>query len=62
MKVEVDTSDLEKIKDAMDKAERFFMSRDSMNAQVHLGEPRWSPITSLVMAEHERLANLLEVE
>ena len=56
----MDTSDLEKIEDAMTKAEAFFKARDEMNAQVHLGQPRWSPITSLVIAERERVTRYLQ--
>lgn len=33
---------------ALATANRFFKARDIMNAEVHLAEPRWSPITVLV--------------
>lgn len=59
-KIEVETSDLEKIADALGAAHRFFLNRDTMNAAVHLAESvRYSPLTSTVEAEVERVAALL---
>lgn len=57
--VTVDTSDLEKIADALGEARQFFERRDEMNAAVHLGSPRYSPLTARVQAEHERAVQLL---
>jgi hypothetical protein len=59
MKVEVDSSDLLKIHDALGHARKFFVRRDEMNAAVHLGQPRYSPITSEVEAASDRLLDIL---
>jgi len=37
-----------KVQKALEQAVQFFEHRDRMNAVVHLGEDRWSPITDLV--------------
>lgn len=63
MKIEVETSDLEKIGDALVAAHRFFLNRDTMNAAVHQAESvRYSPLTSTVEAEAERVAAILRGE
>jgi len=62
-KINVEASDLLKILDAMWKADRFLGWRDNMNAAMHLAsdaEVRWSPLTSLVHAEAQRLHGILE--
>lgn len=60
MKIEVERSDLEKVQDALVAAHRFFVNRDTMNASVHLAENvRYSPLTSQVEAETERLTEIL---
>jgi hypothetical protein len=59
--MEIDQSDLEKIRDALASAEKFLVSRDTANAAVHLAaEVRHSPITRVVQAERERADRLLE--
>ncbi len=61
MKIEIDVSDLLKIRDALEIANRFFQKRDEMNASIHLAtEIRYSPITSIVLAAHDRCFRLLE--
>jgi hypothetical protein len=57
--VTVDASDLLKLYDAIRKADEFFAHRDRMNAAVHLGEARYSPLTTLVRTEAERLQRIL---
>ena len=57
--LDVTKSDLEKIFGALEASKIFFERRDSMNAQIHLGSPIASPITSLVIAEHARLKRIL---
>lgn len=53
--IEIDESDFTKILDALAWAERHFTDRDRMNADIHLSvEPRWSPITSVVISARER--------
>ena len=54
-------SDVEKVKDALALAWRFFKSRDEMNAQVHSAtEVRYSPITSRLEAELQRVQEWLK--
>jgi hypothetical protein len=43
------------ILEALEKADRFFTSRDVMNSAVHCELPRLSPITKLVKVAIERL-------
>lgn len=57
--IEVDSSDLLKLWDAMSGAELFLARRDQMNGAVHLGEVRYSPLTVLVRTEAERLQRIL---
>ena len=50
-----------KITDALVKAHRFFVNRDTMNAAVHLAETvRYSPLTSEVETAVEAAHRLLE--
>jgi len=42
------------ILEALEKADRFFTSRDVMNSAVHCELPRLSPITKLVKEAIER--------
>ena len=58
-KIEVDRSDLLKIYDALVSAEGFFMKRDEMNSEIHLGDVRFSPITSRIQAAVIRANKLL---
>ena len=61
MKIEVDSSDLLKIEDALIRAESFFRFRDKMNGSIHLAtEVRYSPITSVVEAARDRCRDILE--
>ena len=61
MKIEIDSSDLLKIREALQRAYIFFQFRDKMNAEVHLAQNvHFSPITSLVGTEHTRCVNILE--
>lgn len=56
----INRADMEKIKDALALAYRFFKHRDDMNAQVHSAvETRYSPITSRVEAELQRVQTWL---
>jgi hypothetical protein len=58
--ITVDTSDLEKVLDALTAARDMQVSRDTMNAAVHLSETvRFSPLTSRLDAEVERLRSIL---
>ncbi|MCA1799826.1 MAG: hypothetical protein LC650_00845 [Actinobacteria bacterium] len=52
-------SDLEKIQDAVLAAHRYHHSRDNMNAAQHLGTPRYSPLTSVLLLAAERLESLV---
>jgi hypothetical protein len=56
--MEIDESDFLKIKDAIDQGVTFFVRRDEMNAAVHLGEVRYSPLTSRFLAARDRMTEL----
>ena len=59
--VPVATSDLYKLHDALGQAAAFHEHRDRMNATLHLAkEPRFSPLTSEVMAAYDRIAAIIE--
>ena len=59
----VDRSDLEKIRDALHAAERHHVARDEMNAASHLAPAaRYAPLTSTLVAERERADRLLAQE
>jgi hypothetical protein len=59
-KREVDTSDLEKIHDALLAASEHHISRDKSNAALHLArETRYSPLTSQLTAERDRVWRLM---
>lgn len=59
MKIEIDSSDLQKIYDALFKADSYFQFRDHMNAVLHISATRSTPLTSLIEAEKERLRIIL---
>ena len=60
--MEVDRSDLEKLRDPLVHAVRHHKARDVMNAELHLArETRWSPITSELEAALDRLDLMLGV-
>jgi len=61
VELKIDSSDLLKIQDALEKASEYFVKRDDMNASIHLAtEPRYSPITSVVVAAFERCKSINE--
>lgn len=61
--MEVERAGLEKVHDALHEAFEFFSYRDQMNARVHLGrEVRYSPLTSAVSAELDRVKSWLQQE
>lgn len=58
--LEVDSSDLLKIFDALARANKYLVYRDEMNAAIHLADTtRYSPITSVVESAKERLGHIL---
>ena len=57
--LQVEEDDLLRINLALGVATRFHIFRDQMNAELHLAEVRWSPLTALLIAEEKRLAKLL---
>lgn len=59
MNIEIDSSDLQKIYDALFKANSYFQFRDHMNAVLHISATRSTPLASLVEAEKERLGVIL---
>lgn len=58
--MEVDRSDLQKVYDALDACETHLVRRDEMNAALHLGTTRLSPLTTRVVNEKTRLENILK--
>jgi hypothetical protein len=46
--------------DAIAHSRRFFAKRDEMNAEVHLGAVRWSPLTVLVADAEDVFKDLLQ--
>lgn len=62
-KVEVESSDLEKVLDVLERNSVFHHRRDEMNAEVHLSrDVRYSPITSETEAAKERVSKILRTE
>jgi len=60
MTIEADTSDLQKLRDALALNVEFHKARDQMNGAIHSArEVRWSPITSTTIAALERIDTLL---
>lgn len=58
--ITVDSSDLEKILDTLQRCDEFFTNRDRMNAAGHLAQDvRFSPLTSSVSASRDRLLNIV---
>jgi hypothetical protein len=56
----IENADAYKILDTLRSCEAFFRRRDEMNAEVHLARAiRYSPLTSQVEAQRERLERLL---
>lgn len=51
-------ADLQQLRVALDSARKFFEARDVMNAEVHLAEIRWSPITIDVQNAHQLISRL----
>lgn len=59
--MEVDSTDVTKIVDVLQRASTFFRRRDEMNAEVHMArEVRYSPLTSEVDATLDRVKRILE--
>jgi hypothetical protein len=48
------------IHDALAHSRRHLQHRDKMNAEVHLGEVRWSPLTDLVGNAETMLGEVLQ--
>jgi hypothetical protein len=46
--------------DALAHARRHLSHRDRMNAELHLDEPRWSPLTKLVAGAEDMLKDVLQ--
>jgi hypothetical protein len=60
MKIEVDPSDLQKLRDALALNVEFHKARDQMNGAAHSArEVRYSPITSETIAALDRVDVLL---
>lgn len=59
MVIEVHRSDLGKVLDVLDKAVDFHHHRDMMNAALHLSGVRYTPLTSELEANRQRVRDLL---
>lgn len=60
--VSVPISELEKVRDVLEQELRFHKSRDEMNAALHLGQTRYSPLTSEVEATRDRVIRWFALE
>lgn len=59
--MEVDRSDMGKIRDALADVEKYLLARDRSNAAIHLSSSvRFSPLTSVVQAARERADIIME--
>lgn len=59
MIVEIELSDLQKIRDALHKAHEHHDFRDRMNAALHLAsEVRFSPLTSVLASALDRVVGI----
>lgn len=56
----VHKSDLEKISDALEHAVEHHEAKDEMNAALHLSEPRYSPLTTLLRNAYSRTRDILD--
>jgi hypothetical protein len=59
-RIEIDTSDLLKLYDTLQANLAYHRHRDTMNAAIHLGVARYSPITTSTEASRDRLAAILD--
>jgi hypothetical protein len=59
-RIEIDLSDLHRIKEALEQSLAFFNARDEMNAVVHLDAVRYSPLTRKVAAELKQVNLILD--
>jgi len=58
--VRVHKSDLEKIKQALDKSHIYFKRLNEMNAALHTSDPVYSPLTGMVGNAASRVDDLLD--
>ncbi len=58
--IRVHKSDLEKIKQALDKSHIYLKRLNEMNAALHTSDPVYSPLTSMVGHAASRVDDLLD--
>ncbi len=58
--IRVHKSDLEKIKQALDKSHIYLKRLNEMNAALHISDPVYSPLTGLVGHAAARVDDLLD--
>lgn len=58
--IRVHRSDLEKLRQALDKAHTYFRRMNEMNAALHTSDPVYSPLTTLVGNGVSRVDQLLD--
>lgn len=56
----IHTSDLEKIRQALDKTNLFLSRHNEMNAALHMADPVYSPLTGVVRNALNRVDQLLD--
>ncbi len=58
--IRVHKSDLEKIKQALDKSHIYLKRLNEMNAALHISDPVYSPLTGIVSHAASRVNDLLD--
>ncbi|KKL12793.1 hypothetical protein LCGC14_2532200 [marine sediment metagenome] len=58
--VRIHKSDLEKIKQVLDKSHTYFKRLNEMNAALHLSDPVHGPLTTMVGNAANRVNDLLD--
>lgn len=58
--VRVHQSDLEKIRQALDRGTTYFERLNEMNAALHVSDPVYSPLTGLLKNARTRIDQLLD--
>ncbi len=58
--IRVHRSDLEKMKQALDKAHIYLRRLNEMNAALHIADPVYSPLTGMVGHAASRVDDLLD--
>jgi hypothetical protein len=60
IRVELSPQQVMQVFDALSHSRRHLQRRDEMNAEIHLGEVRWSPLAELVASAETMLQDTLQ--